>query len=97
MTTEELYKVIFEMDSLDELRKLNRVICDRISAVRSLKGSVVKALCQVGDMVEFDSRKYGLTKQGMLMKKNRTRAEVTVDGQRWTVPFSMLRKVDDGL
>jgi len=45
----------------------------------------------VGSDVQFTNPKTGSTYKGRLIKINRTKAQVKVDGTVWNVPFSFLK------
>lgn len=45
----------------------------------------------VGSDVRFTNPKTGSTYKGRLIKINRTKAQVKVDGTVWNVPFSFLK------
>ena len=80
--------------SLADLRELNTSVVDAIKFKRQQEGNSVKRTLSVGDTVEFTNTKRGSVETGTIVKKNRTKAIVQLDGdhRHWTIPFSMLRK-----
>ena len=45
-----------------------------------------------GDIVEIDSPRRELKEEGTIVKVNRTRAVVNINGMKWNVPFSLITK-----
>lgn len=93
MTSQEICEEIVKLDSLEDLKLISEVVCERLRSVRTFKGSVVMALCKVGDLVEFTSTRTGEKMTGTLKKKKVSYAEILIDGALWNVPFNMITKV----
>ena len=88
MTQDELILEINVMTSRKELRILKSVIDDRLEMI----GHMVKYSLDRGDIVLVEGgRKVG-KEEGTIVKVNRTRAVVNINGKQWNVPFSMITK-----
>ena len=88
MTQDELILEINAMTSMKDLRILKSVIDDRMKMV----GHMVKYSLDRGDIVIVEGgRKIG-KEEGTIVKLNRTRAVVNINGKQWNVPFSMITK-----
>ena len=88
MTQDELILEINQMVSKKDLRILKSVIDDRLKMV----GHMVKYSLDRGDIVMVEGgRKIG-KEEGTIVKVNRTRAVVNINGTDWNVPFSMITK-----
>ena len=88
MTQDELILEINVMTSKKDLRILKSVIDDRLKMV----GHMVKYSLDRGDIVMVEGgRKIG-KEEGTIVKLNRTRAVVNINGTDWNVPFSMITK-----
>ena len=84
----ELLIQLMQMRDLDELRLIQSAIRDRIKEV----ASAIKYDLDKGDKVIIDSPRKELKEEGTIVKINRTRAVVNIDGTSWNVPFSMITK-----
>ena len=80
----QIEKSISGLNSLEDLRHIKSVIMDKITLVAKSNARKLKP-----DMKVKISGSNRLEK-GTIIKVNRTRAVVDVDGIQWTVPFSML-------
>ena len=88
MTQDELILEINAMVSKKDLRILKSVIDDRLKII----GHMVKYSLDRGDIVMVEGgRKIG-KEEGTIVKLNRTRAVVNINGKEWNVPFSMITK-----
>ena len=88
MTQDELILEINAMVSKKDLRILKSVIDDRLKII----GHMVKYSLDRGDIVMVEGgRKIGI-EEGTIVKLNRTRAVVNINGKQWNVPFSMITK-----
>ena len=88
MTQDELILEINAMVSKKDLRILRSVIDDRLKII----GHMVKYSLDRGDIVMVEGgRKIG-KEEGTIVKLNRTRAVVNINGKQWNVPFSMITK-----
>ena len=88
MTQDELILEINTMVSKKDLRILKSVIDDRLKII----GHMVKYSLDRGDIVMVEGgRKIG-KEEGTIVKLNRTRAVVNINGKQWNVPFSMITK-----
>ena len=88
MTQDELILEINQMVSKKDLRILRSVIDDRLKMV----GHMIKYSLDRGDIVTIEGgRKIG-KEEGTIVKLNRTRAVVNINGTDWNVPFSMITK-----
>lgn len=87
--------ILTESLSEEELRKIVRSSAQKLKLVVESKGLAVAHKLSRGtkvgfgrkDVSEFSRKSY---KEGKVIKVNKTRAVVAVDGMNWTVPFSML-------
>ena len=88
MTQDELILEINAMVSKKDLRILKSVIDDRLKII----GHMVKYSLDRGDIVMVEGgRKIG-KEEVTIVKLNRTRAVVNINGKQWNVPFSMITK-----
>jgi len=88
MTQDELILEINTMVSKKDLRILKSVIDDRLKMV----GHMVKYSLDRGDIVIVEGGKKVKKEEGTIVKLNRTRAVVNINGKQWNVPFSMITK-----
>ena len=88
MTQDELILEINTMVSKKDLRILKSVIDDRLKMV----GHMVKYSLDRGDIVIVEGGKKVKKEEGTIVKLNRTRAVVNINGTEWNVPFSMITK-----
>ena len=84
----ELLMTLMQIRDLDELRLIRSAINDRIIEV----GSAIKYDLGKGDKVVIDSPRRELKEEGTIVKVNRTRAVVNIEGKKWNVPFSLITK-----
>ena len=88
MTQDELILEINAMVSKKDLRILRNVVNDRIQVV----GSMIKHKLNRGDIVMVEGGRKLDKDEGTIVKINRTRAVVNINGKEWNVPFSMITK-----
>jgi ribosome maturation factor RimP len=92
MTQDELILEINTMVSKKDLRILRDVVNDRMKMV----GQMVKYTLDRGDIVIVEGGRkqdYNLdNEEGTIVRLNRTRAVVNINGKEWNVPFSMITK-----
>ena len=88
MTQDELILEINTMVSKKDLRILKSVIDDRLKMV----GHMIKYSLDRGDIVMVEGGKKLDKEEGTIVKLNRTRAVVNINGTDWNVPFSMITK-----
>ena len=89
MTQDELILEINDVYDMSDLRILRSVVRDRIKVV----GSMIKHKLNRGDIVEIDSSRNELyEKEATVVKVNRTRVVVNVNGKEWNVPLSLIIK-----
>ena len=88
MTQDELILEINTIVDKSDLRILRDVVNDRIKMV----GQMVKYSLDRGDIVMVDGGRKLDKDEGTIVKINRTRAVVNINGKQWTVPFSMITK-----
>lgn len=87
--------ILIESLSEEELRKLVRSSAQRLKLVVESNGLAVAHKLRRGTKVGFgkkDASSFSKQsyKEGKVIKVNKTRAVVAVNGMSWTVPFSML-------
>tara|TARA_R110002020_G_C15923925_1_gene743134 strand:- start:260 stop:544 length:285 start_codon:yes stop_codon:yes gene_type:complete len=90
-TNYDLYKLINSIDNLDDIKEVKNMIDNR----RSELGRQIKSDLTVGDEVSI-SGSNKIMETGIVEKINRTRAVVMINNVGWNVPFSMIRKVNNG-
>tara|TARA_Y100000310_G_scaffold15256_1_gene15259 strand:- start:1116 stop:1385 length:270 start_codon:yes stop_codon:yes gene_type:complete len=88
MKQDELIVEINKVEDKTDLRILRNVINDRIKVI----GSMVKYGLDRGDIVVIDSPRRELKEEGTIVKVNRTRAVVNINGKQWNVPFALINK-----
>ena len=88
MTQDELILEINTMLSKKDLRILRDAVNDRIKVV----GHMVKYTLDRGDIVMVDGGRKLDKDEGTIVRINRTRAVVNINGKEWNVPFSMITK-----
>ena len=84
----DLMTKLMTMTDISELRMIRSAISDRIKEV----GNAIKYDLNKGDKVMIDSPRRELKEDGVIVKVNRTRAVVNINGKQWNVPFSMIAK-----
>ena len=89
MMLTEIERQINLIEDVRELRAVQGFVKDRRRAL----GNKVKWKLKVGDNVQITNG--GKVEYGEIIKINRTRAVVSIDDMRWTVPFSMITKMGD--
>jgi len=87
----KLATMIANIDDNETMSKVINLIKMQQKNVRARSIMIVKATLSVGDTVKVNSKK--VTELGKVIKINRTKAEVSIDGQTWTCPLSMLEVV----
>ena len=80
----QIEKSISGLNSLEDLRHIKSVVMDKITLVAKSNARKLKPGMKV--KISGSNR----LEKGTIIKVNRTRAVVDVDGIQWTVPFSML-------
>ena len=84
----DLMTKLMTMTDISELRMIRSAISDRIKEV----GNAIKYDLNKGDKVMIDSPRRELKEDGVIVKVNRTRAVVNINGKQWNVPFAMITK-----
>ena len=86
-----LINLISAIDNIDDLNVVIDVIKIKQKALKATRTAVKKALFNVGDTVNIDSKKGLLV--GTITKMNRTRAICEIKGKAYNVPFGMMEAV----
>jgi len=84
-------KVINMIGQIDNMADLNAVIQAvkfQQSVLRNQAARQAKAMFTVGDNVSFNGRRGFMT--GKILKIKVKKAIISIDGQRWDVPLTML-------
>ena len=84
-------KVIKQISQIDNMADLNAVIQavkDQQSLLRNRAARQAKAMFSVGDSVSFNGRRGRMS--GEILKIKVKKAIISIDGQRWDVPLTML-------
>ena len=84
----EFLEILMQIKDMNELKLIRSAINDRMKTV----GSMIKYKLNRGDIVVVDSPRKELKEEGTIVKVNRTRAVVNINGTSWNVPFSMIAK-----
>jgi hypothetical protein len=87
----KLATLIAKIDNNQTLSTVINLVKDQQKNIRATANMLVKASLSVGDKVKVNSRK--ITELGVVVKINRTKAEVKIDGRIWNCPLSMLEVV----
>ena len=87
----KLATLIAKIDNNETLSTVINLVKDQQKNIRATANMLVKASLSVGDKVKVNSRK--ITELGVVVKINRTKAEVKIDGRIWNCPLSMLEVV----
>ena len=87
----KLATLIAKIDNNQTLSTVINLVKDQQKNIRATANMLVKAGLSVGDKVKVNSRK--ITELGVVVKINRTKAEVKIDGRIWNCPLSMLEVV----
>tara|TARA_B100000519_G_scaffold54438_1_gene45421 strand:+ start:3960 stop:4301 length:342 start_codon:yes stop_codon:yes gene_type:complete len=82
-------KIIMEITNLEQLRNIKDLANKRFKMFAQAEG----AMLMPGDKVKVTGS--NKLEQGSIIKVNRTRAVVNIDGKQWNVPFSMLSKIEE--
>ena len=88
---EIISEIVSLIHQIDNTINLNRVI-DEVKQRRTSLGQQIKYKLVLGDKVLVNGNKTG-KEEGTIVKLNRTRAVVNIDGIKWNVPFSMIEKI----
>ena len=81
--------------SIDELLKLNEIICERIDYLRAKQDQDALIQLHLGNQVHFESR-YGETVFGIVVKINRkTVIVMSREGKQWKISPGLLTPVTD--
>tara|TARA_R100001594_G_scaffold143119_1_gene190732 strand:+ start:100 stop:396 length:297 start_codon:yes stop_codon:yes gene_type:complete len=86
-----LKEVVSLIHQLDNTTNLNRVI-DEVKQRRTSLGQFIKYELKPGDNVLVNGNR-ARKEEGTIVKLNRTRAVVNIDGIKWNVPFSMIETI----
>ena len=87
----KLATLIAKIDNNETLSTVINLVKDQQKNIRATANMLVKATLSVGDKVKVNSRK--ITENGVVVKINRTKAEVKIDGRIWNCPLSMVEVV----
>ena len=87
----KLATLIAKIDNNQTLSTVINLVKDQQKNIRATANMLVKASLSVGDKVKVNSRK--ITELGVVVKINRTKAEVKIDWRIWNCPLSMLEVV----
>ena len=87
----KLATLIAKIDNNETLGTVINLVKDQQKNIRATANMLVKASLCVGDKVKINSKK--ITEFGEVVKINRTKAEVRIDGKLWNCPLSMLEVV----
>jgi len=87
----KLATLIAKIDNNQTLSTVINLVKDQQKNIRAKANMLVKASLCVGDKVKINSKK--ITEFGEVVKINRTKAEVRIDGKLWNCPLSMLEVV----
>lgn len=83
--------IIGQIDAIDNMKDLNKVISvikNKQKTLRAELASIKRNELSVGDTVNI-STKTG-NRVGQITKVNKTRCDVTIKGQSYTVPMSIM-------
>ena len=87
----KLATLIATIDTNENLSKVINLVKMQQKNLRNKAIMIAKAALSVGDTVKVNSKK--ITELGKVVKINRTKAEVLIDGTTWTCPLGMLEVV----
>lgn len=76
----------------EEVNDAWQMIADEGKRRKEVKTRKLKGTLRVGDQVEYQSQRSGMTSATIIKVKTKN-ALVEVNGQRWNVPMNMLTKV----
>jgi len=89
----KILHVMLHTWSDDEVREAWRMIAEEGKRRKNVRTKKMKGTLQVGDVVEYQSRRTGKTTATIVKVKTKNALVEDVSGQRWNVPMSMLTKV----
>jgi len=78
---------LMTITDISELRMIRNAINDRIKEV----AGAIKYRLRKDDKVVIDNGRQ-IKECGVIVKVNRTKAVVNIDGKQWNVPFTMITK-----
>ena len=78
---------LMTITDISELRMIRNAINDRIKEV----AGAIKYRLRKDDKVVIDNGRQ-IKETGVIVKVNRTKAVVNIDGKQWNVPFTMITK-----
>ena len=90
----ELTNILNELHTLngDQLRSLNRAVCDQMSSIRDRDSALKRRTLRAGDQVSWNGR--GGYTEGTIVRVKRKKAICDVGtGRNWDVPLSMLTAI----
>lgn len=87
----KLATLIANIDDNETMSKVINLIKMQQKNVRAKAVLIAKAVLNVGDKVKVNSNK--ITETGTIVKINRVKADVRIDGKLWTCPLTMLEVV----
>jgi preprotein translocase subunit YajC len=94
MTEQEIAQEMTGWD-IEKLRKMNHIVIEMIRAQQDKVGCVIKASLKVGDEVVLSGgKKLKGEEKGIIYKINQKKVIVTVGSQLWSVPLSMVTKIE---
>lgn len=81
-------KLINQIDQMEDLNVIIEVVRAKQKSLRASLVAAKKAAFNVGQTVNITSRKGSLT--GTIVKLNRTKAVVEIDGRQYNCPISIM-------
>ncbi len=90
----ELTNILNELHTMsgDQLRVLNRAVCNQMSSIRDRDSAIKRRTLRAGDKVSWTGR--GGYTEGVIVRVKRKKAICDVGaGRNWDVPLSMLTAI----
>jgi hypothetical protein len=96
----EIMDVVDKVNDMEVLIQANRYVIDRCKLLEKSRAARLKVQLQVGDKVKIKDEKVSTRSAhlreavGRVLKVNRSKASVEFADGRWSIPFTMLEKVE---
>jgi len=96
----EIMDAVDKVNDMDVLIQANRYVIDRCKLLEKSRDARLKAQLKVGDKVKIKDEKVSARSAhlrgavGRVTKVKRSNASVEFEAGRWSIPFTMLEKVE---
>jgi len=85
MNLNTILKNIRDIDNMNDLVEINNALRDQHNIIKKMASRAAKSIYRKADKVKLSNGK-----TATILDIRRTRASVDIEGERWTVPFTMI-------